>query len=750
MANQNIKLNQNTAKLKQRLEEMDEQFYGKDDIFGMTLLTNPGYISSARNIMFTNHLKQLLNLLNPDFPRVFTNYENIVGENSTGIQRARHNWVIEDKIYKFEENNHLYMLFVYDPDEDFYDVIQKKNVENLTEKFGFSYNNEFMDKLEVGDRVDKGEVMYKSTSYDEDNNYCYGKNATFMYLMDNDTIEDAVKVRKSFADELLNTEVETVQISLNDNDILCNIYGDDDNYKAFPDIMEKVVDKTVCAKRRIFNNQLLYDFKKSNLKKIDYSNDVLYFCDGVVNDITIYCNKNIDEIPDNPLYSQIKRYYKNELRYYEELYEKSKEILESGSKYSRDVDYVYKKSKEILDEQYKWKESDGSVFSNMVLQFEIARPVKLSVGSKVTGRYGNKGVVSVIEDDENMPFMENGKKVDVIFNPLGVPNRLNLFQLIEQSINFITDNVAEKMKTMKSNSEREKLLFDIIGRFNHKQSVALKEFYDNLDKKQKKAFYEQIYDNGIYIHIPPFWEDKAMFDTLSEIYDDYPWIQPYRVFINKFGRTIPMMNKMVVSEMYVMKLKQTAHKGFSVRATGSISKKGVPEKSDNAKKNKTAFKDTPVKLGIDENLNLMICSEAREIAKLHMFYRNSVKGRKDLGKALMTNMDTIEDFKLDNDIKNRNVEILQAYFKAMGLKLEFGKDALEIEINNGQINDEIVGDKLVIGDLDEINEEKIKFEAKRRLDEDLFIGSIDDYDEAFNKHYQDIKDEISGVDIQID
>ena len=212
MANQNIKLNQNTAKLKQRLEEMDEQFYGKDDIFGMTLLTNPGYISSARNIMFTNHLKQLLNLLNPDFPRVFTNYENIVGENSTGIQRARHNWVVEDKIYKFEENNHLYMLFVYDPDEDYYDVIQKKNVENLTEKFGFSYNNEFMDKLEVGDRVDKGEVMYKSTSYDEDNNYCYGKNATFMYLMDNDTIEDAVKVRKSFADELLNTEVETVQI----------------------------------------------------------------------------------------------------------------------------------------------------------------------------------------------------------------------------------------------------------------------------------------------------------------------------------------------------------------------------------------------------------------------------------------------------------------------------------------------------------------------------------------------------------
>ena len=76
-----------------------------------------------------------------------------------------------------------------------------------------------LDKLEVGDKINKGEVIYKSTSYDEDNNYCYGKNVTFMYLMDNDTIEDAIKVSKSLADSLLNTEVETVSVSLNDNDI---------------------------------------------------------------------------------------------------------------------------------------------------------------------------------------------------------------------------------------------------------------------------------------------------------------------------------------------------------------------------------------------------------------------------------------------------------------------------------------------------------------------------------------------------
>ena len=55
-----IKLNQHTAKLKEGLEEAERKYKGMDDIFGMTALTNPGYISGARSIMFTNQLKQLL------------------------------------------------------------------------------------------------------------------------------------------------------------------------------------------------------------------------------------------------------------------------------------------------------------------------------------------------------------------------------------------------------------------------------------------------------------------------------------------------------------------------------------------------------------------------------------------------------------------------------------------------------------------------------------------------------------------
>lgn len=182
-----------TLNLKEALEQKEKEFSFTDDIFGMTLLTNPGYISSSRNIMFTSHLRQFVNLVNPDIPKVFTHYENVVGENSTGYYKAKNELEVIDKIPRFDTEgleNHLYLMFVYDKKKKRYDVITKKFVENLTEKFGYAYKNENMDSKDVGDIVEKDEVLYTTTSYDEDLNYMYGTNVKVMYTIETNTIED--------------------------------------------------------------------------------------------------------------------------------------------------------------------------------------------------------------------------------------------------------------------------------------------------------------------------------------------------------------------------------------------------------------------------------------------------------------------------------------------------------------------------------------------------------------------------------
>ena len=66
----------------------------------------------------------------------------------------------------------------------------------------------------------------------------------------------------------------------------------------------------------------------------------------------------------------------------------------------------------------------------------VAKKRKISEGDKLAGRHGNKGVISKIVDEADMPFMEDGTPVDVILNPLGVPSRMNVGQLLETHLGW--------------------------------------------------------------------------------------------------------------------------------------------------------------------------------------------------------------------------------------------------------------------------------------------------------------------------
>ena len=66
---------------------------------------------------------------------------------------------------------------------------------------------------------------------------------------------------------------------------------------------------------------------------------------------------------------------------------------------------------------------------------EVAQVRNISVGDKLSGRHGNKGVISLILPEEDMPYMADGTPIDVILSPLGVPSRMNLGQILK----FISD-----------------------------------------------------------------------------------------------------------------------------------------------------------------------------------------------------------------------------------------------------------------------------------------------------------------------
>ncbi len=84
---------------------------------------------------------------------------------------------------------------------------------------------------------------------------------------------------------------------------------------------------------------------------------------------------------------------------------------------------------------------------NMVVRVYIAQKRKISVGDKMAGRHGNKGVVSRILPQEDMPFLEDGRPLDIVLNPLGVPSRMNIGQVLEVHLGFAAKKLGWKVET---------------------------------------------------------------------------------------------------------------------------------------------------------------------------------------------------------------------------------------------------------------------------------------------------------------
>jgi DNA-directed RNA polymerase subunit beta len=78
---------------------------------------------------------------------------------------------------------------------------------------------------------------------------------------------------------------------------------------------------------------------------------------------------------------------------------------------------------------------------------QVAKKRKIGVGDKMAGRHGNKGVVSKIVPVEDMPFLEDGTAVEVVLNPLGVPSRMNLGQILETSLGWAGKKLGKFYET---------------------------------------------------------------------------------------------------------------------------------------------------------------------------------------------------------------------------------------------------------------------------------------------------------------
>ena len=114
---------------------------------------------------------------------------------------------------------------------------------------------------------------------------------------------------------------------------------------------------------------------------------------------------------------------------------------------------------------------------NEMIRVTIAQKRKISVGDKMAGRHGNKGIVSRILPVEDMPFMANGQPIDIVLNPLGIPSRMNVGQVLEVHLGLVCKALGIKVATPAFDGATEKDIAQMLKENNFPENGKI-QLYD--------------------------------------------------------------------------------------------------------------------------------------------------------------------------------------------------------------------------------------------------------------------------------
>lgn len=666
----------NMSEIKEQLDLINKLYSGSSAylMLGRNLLTLADRMNTPRAQMWSSQTEQIVNLINPETPRLFTGAENFVGINSSGYTKIDNDTEIIAKIEKFEGiKDSPYLLVCFDKKKEVYFVKNITYGTILTETYGYKHKNEVIDSFNVGDTIPEETIISRSNSYDDEMNYGYATNLLAGYLLDHKVIEDPVFISYTARDKLNSYEYATFKRSINDNDILLNLYGDKFHYKAFPDIGEMLEDSTLCGVRRIQYNKALYALK--NMTTILNSDSILYVPYSVgerVVDINIYSNKPLDEIPDTSYNLQLKKYLKFQQDYNKKILEVLGPILEMDSCYYEDeLTHVYARAERELDPKYVWQDN-GKVFNNIIISFTVEEVIPVDIGSKLCGRYGDKGVISAIIPDYMMPKLPDGRHLEIVCSIHGVGGRNNPGQLIEVEANFQADQVINLIKKEDDIFYKEHLLLKFIKLISTEEYHDLvKHSLDIMDNDEKKDFFKYIestYDLKIYS--PPI--NGININNLAAVYREFG-IKPIRLTQFAFGREIPLLRNVVVGAKYIIKLKHHPKTKFSARSTGSINSKDLPIKSSKSKQGQALYSNSAIKFGENELFNLLLAMRPDVLANQNMLFSSSITGRRDI-KQLYENELFPDRIVMNDDATNRNAEIYRILLKCGGVSLNLSGD----------------------------------------------------------------------------
>jgi DNA-directed RNA polymerase subunit beta len=288
-----------------------------------------------------------------------------------------------------------------------------------------------------------------------------------------------------------------------------------------------------------------------------------------------------------------------------------------------------------------------------VIKVYLAVKRKIQAGDKLAGRHGNKGVISSIIPVEDMPYDENGEPVDVVLNPLGVPSRMNVGQILETHLGLAAKGLGSKIDKMIKSKEKldgvKKVLNDIYS-FGPRDNDDISSLKDS----EVKELADNLRD-GVPFATPVF--DGANEYQIKELlkYADLPESGQFDLYDGRTGEKFD--RPVTVGYMYMLKLNHLIDDKMHARSTGSYSLVTQQPLGGKAQFGGQRFGEMEVwaleAYGASYTLQEMLTVKSDDIAGRSKVYKNIVDG----------------NYEVDSGVPE-SFNVLSKEIRALGINLE--------------------------------------------------------------------------------
>lgn len=682
-------------------------------LLGIVPLINPfmDKLSSQRGMMMSDHLSQALVVNGCELPRCYTGFEHKIGKYSIDYTERDQAIQVLAVIPKFILSEGAYPVY-YNPsrtvvyrgvNDSKIGCFDIEDFTTVTDDFG--YRNVYGDApVNVGNILSENDDIVHAPTHSGSIYKLFGCNLNVAYMAIPQVTEDGIAISESAAKKLETEGYSTISIDIGPGQIPLNLYGDETSYKFMPDIGNTVhEDGVVCALRTPTADSIVHDTSPNNLKKIQHLHDKLYRIPAGAEILDIYVcinrkNKPVSTIKTDIIYQQAEIYRQKINTYHRSIYNLYHQLVDiEGYSYTDAFNsLVYTAAGELLSsgerlDNTAFLRKNGVLiplrnkaeidFIHIDIKYRYKRPVRH--GFKLTGRFGNKGVVSKIIPDNECPVDAEGFRADIIIDPVSVFNRMNPGQQYEQFINrgneLLRRRVEEVINTTKNYEQAFSMMVEWASDINPNYAKLLEEINPTLN--DKASLVNDTIKYGFFMQIAPFTDginqEKILY--LSDKYNIKASNVTYTIIDeNHNKKNVTTKQPVLIGEMFTLLLNKIPH--LRACGIGYINNFRTPAKSGSKFNSISPYSITAIRIGEDEIRNIAATAGGDVAAIIHGMYGNNKEALDMLATTLLTSP-------TPSSIKNINMslaDIIHGNNMVNVTKHMFGCFGIDIAYNKGE------------------------------------------------------------------